>query len=1073
MFNKKNLKHIFKIFIIFLNLFFASENKLMAQNSSAYNNVRNVTKKDCTTFDENKSVKGTCYTSDYNESDDACRRSDFIFAPFGNNNDLEWNYGNQSCLGFMMGAGTVLEAAFIGCRVLCPSPAQIGDPIKNLAKSDFQKKVSTIAKPLAGAGSSLGSAASGGMPVGPMTLAELLTFGYRCSSMLPMFTNPCCIALYSCGTATGTAIGILGGIWGLAKEYYNNVHICGRGWKIWINDENELTNNVEKKVLSDGIYKTALGLFSETKSGGVEFKGANEYCLTNPNTSPASKRFCDNVSNFSITPDFPKDKITKGTNFSSSFSEASKKQTREYREFLYQGIEYEDNSSTACLNPVDKEKGGNAKTWKDYLGYEGGNQKYYFRGPGQMPNFACTRFLQKGRKDYEGLKAYTCCNEKSQNTICLEGSRHKFCRLGEDCSAEIAGATPGLSAKYKIFESENESNYICAKTYSLCPYDHNVQGGTDVSEEYVMNPRIRTNFCQYMNHCIKRPPISKYSYFNPDTFFLAESCQDLVGDSQFISKSQTKISNKIPTLNSRNFSAPMIQCFKETLENNFLQKEGITICNDADEKPIVNSTHPNGYCKISGELTIKGRVINRTFFQKIQDHFRLPIKIALTLSVVFFGFNILLATPEAYINKKTVMTYLLKFGLVYFFCLGNAWQGLFLDSVLNLSSEFSDITFQPQSITEKSGKGTEGTDGCDFPKYNYQSIIDGSTDIESNPSYPPGKKYLRIWDTLDCKIARALGYGPEISTPNLAKMIFSGFLTGGLGITFFFAAFAYGFMLISIVMRAVHITIMSVMAIILLIYVSPLTILCAMFERTKGIFENWWKQMLGFILQPMILFAYIGLMLTVFDNMFIGTARFNPVDDSSILPKVNCDNYEDNTKPFNPSDTSVYCIFNFGKYSNYTGLEFFDLAMPVLTSLNPTKIRTIFQSAIIMFVFLQFFDKITTVARKLVGGAELKSESGNAMLDQVKKVTKGVQDRALNTVKRAGTKHVPNFIKDLIGGKPPKKDPKSSKSDSGSSGGGSAGGSSGGESAGGGSGGGAGGGESAGSGSGGGAGGGA
>jgi hypothetical protein len=169
----------------------------------------------------------------------------------------------------------ILEAAFIGCRVLCPSPAGIGDPIRELAKSNFHRTVSTIAKPLMGAGNSAGSAASGGMPVGPMTGAELTTLGYRCVMMAPVGTNPCCIALYSCGAATGTAIGILGGMWGLAKEYYNNVHICGRGWKVWINDETEYDKNgVEKKVLSDGIYKKALGLFSETNSSGVLFKGA-------------------------------------------------------------------------------------------------------------------------------------------------------------------------------------------------------------------------------------------------------------------------------------------------------------------------------------------------------------------------------------------------------------------------------------------------------------------------------------------------------------------------------------------------------------------------------------------------------------------------------------------------------------------------------------------------------------------------------------------------------------------------------------------------------------------------------
>ena len=247
-------------------------------------------------------------------------------------------------------------------------------------------------------------------------------------------------------------------------------------------------------------------------------------------------------------------------------------------------------------------------------------------------------------------------------------------------------------------------------------------------------------------------------------------------------------------------------------------------------------------------------------------------------------------------------------------------------------------------------------------------------------------------------------------------MIFSGLLTGGLGLTFFVAAFTYGFMLISIAMRAIHITIISVMGIILLIYVSPITITCALFERTKGIFENWWKQMLGFILQPMIVFAYIGLMLTVFDNLFIGDATFeaNP-PNSQLLPKLSC--AKQGNSLINPEETSVYCILNFAKYKNFSGLEVFDLAIPILGNLNSTKINTLFRAAIVMFVFFKFFDKITTVAKKLVGGADLNSESGLSELkNQIQKVARGVQKRAANTVMRAGTKQIPNAVKDKIRG---------------------------------------------------------
>jgi len=338
---------------------------------------------------------------------------------------------------------------------------------------------------------------------------------------------------------------------------------------------------------------------------------------------------------------------------------------------------------------------------------------------------------------------------------------------------------------------------------------------------------------------------------------------------------------------------------------------------------------------------------------------------------------------------------------------------------MSLSIEFNNITFQP--------KNTD--DGCNFPKYNYEKLNSDKDDmttqdaikkfkedVVANPHYSIGKGYLRIFDTLDCKIARALGYGPDVSTPNLAKMIFSGVLTGGLGITFFFAAFAYGFMLISIAMRAIHITIISIMGIILLIYVSPLTITCALFERTKGIFENWWKQMLGFILQPMIVFAYIGLMLTVFDNLFIGDATFevNP-PSSQLFPKLLCE------KPtgslINPEETSVYCILNFAKFKNFSGLEVFDLAIPILGNLNSTKINTLFRAAIIMFVFFSFFDNITIITKKLVGGAVLKTDSGLSELkNQIQKVARGVQKRAANTVMRAGTKQIPNSVKDRIRG---------------------------------------------------------
>jgi hypothetical protein len=182
----------------------------------------------------------------------------------------------------------------------------------------------------------------------------------------------------------------------------------------------------------------------------------------------------------------------------------------------------------------------------------------------------------------------------------------------------------------------------------------------------------------------------------------------------------------------------------------------------------------------------------------------------------------------------------------------------------------------------------------------------------------------------------------------------------------------------------------------------------------------------------MIVFAYIGLMLTVFDNLFIGDATFeaNP-PSSQLFPKLSCEKQANSL--INPEETSVYCILNFSKYRNFSGLEVFDLAIPILGDLNSTKINTLFRAAIVMFVFFNFFDKITTVAKKLVGGADLSSDSGLSQLkNQIQKAARGVQKRAANTVMRGAIKQVPNSVKDRIRGTalrdtPPPKPKNSSK----------------------------------------------
>lgn len=365
---------------------------------------------------------------------------------------------------------------------------------------------------------------------------------------------------------------------------------------------------------------------------------------------------------------------------------------------------------------------------------------------------------------------------------------------------------------------------------------------------------------------------------------------------------------------------------------------------------------------------------------------------ALTLSVAFFGVMTLYGSA---IDKKRLYSYIVKIGLVVFFAIGDGWQMGFMNGVLGASSFIADSVFK----NDESGPA-EKLDGCQFPRFNYADTnID--TKYLHDIGYPHGKEYLRVWDTLDCKIARALGFGPEVSVPNLIFMILGGFLTGGLGVVFFLAAFAFAFFMISITVRAIHIFLLSTTSVILLMYFSPIAITAAMFEKTKDIFTKWRSQLIGFTLQPMILFCYLGIVITIFDKVVIGDVTFSAADPSDPYgrssPKaINCVG--------DAADTSLYCIFRVADIKTFDGLEALGIGLPMITSMNGAKLQTIIRAALLMFILMQFLEKISEFSTALVGGEALSSDWGSAktMASKSYNALKGIQQRGMGLAKKHG-----------------------------------------------------------------------
>ncbi|MES2676778.1 MAG: type IV secretion system protein [Pseudomonadota bacterium] len=598
---------------------------------------------------------------------------------------------------------------------------------------------------------------------------------------------------------------------------------------------------------------------------------------------------------------------------------------REYRQWYYGGVEREDISDNACPDVTRAAVDGeNIVTYGDKT-YPA--QKYYLRGT-EPGNYACERFnyrLNKSDplnnnsplselriKDYD--YAYRCCQNKSKSSVCIERkyctdgvdiiggnclpeniiTKHKFCQAGSQCSIGPGANKIIYSANY-----QDNDRMVCVNTVNLCPYDFNLGGGsvqcdyykdgngtgndfvaistTDIANQTCdTKSEIRNadcsfnekagkcrNYCQHLNHCVIVGGTDYIYDSEISSPYFSNACLNFIGDSknEYGYGQPTGAGDTSITGVQKHFTAPMAQCVRETLENVFYNRAGHSKCGNINEFPDANGNcFTNFYQYQAGQ-----NVADESFFFYIQDHLKDAIKLILTVSIMMHGFKILLTgTP---FKHSELITYIVKIGLVLFFATGTAWQGFFFDGVYNASSTFSTIVMNIKTSPLEIQR-----DGCQFGNIK---LPDGTS--ENVSEYPKGKEYLAVFDTFDCKIARYLGFGPSATVANIAKIILPALISpavGAIGIYFALLTMAFGFFMIAACFRALHIFLTSAFAIILLVYVSPITITAILFAKTKPLFDRWLNNLIGYSLQPIILFAYMGFFITIFETLVTGSATF-------------------------------------------------------------------------------------------------------------------------------------------------------------------------------------------------------
>ena len=801
--------------------------------------------------------------------------------------------------------------------------------------------------------------------------------------------SPCGAAYLGMGLFALDPILSLVGLHTVAAEHYKNVSVCGSNWR---------GPDIDKEGTK---YKMV------SNANNSRSKDASEYYAS----------------------DKPKNLVYK-----------------QYREWFFEGVEFEDAPAEGptCLDPADDKP-----------------QKYYLRG--LTSNFMCEKYnpLYRGseRKD-DYKKAYECCLSRSQNYICLEkkwsglfGSEHIFCKSGSKCAFKN-----NIAVIFEAYKRDN-GRLICAKSYSLCPYNFSIGGGSPYPDYFLdvdkngkpitqkttengvkdgcKDAEIRDsncivdtnkvnklkNYCQYYRHCTiadARPYVADLEILNK---YYSKACIDFIGDSQHgldkLIDTKTGASyNAGPSFGQqKNFSAPIVQCFKETMKNIFTNTAGHSKCMDGG---FGNSENE---CKdlLGGESYVykKGSKVKAdSLFEVLQKRLKTIITAVLVISMTFFGFKILVGKLDLS-NKKEILVYIIKIGFVVYFVNGTAWKDIFFDGVYNGSSEISKIFFKIKSSSNKDDNQ------CNFGN---QENPDGTTKI-SLINYPEGSEYLMVWDTLDCKIMQYLNYGPGFSTSTVVLLIIAAFFTGGIGLIIALSVFIMAVCLIMATIRAMHIFISSAIAIIIYIFISPIIIPLVLFERTKSIFDTWLSQLISFTLSPIVLFAYLAIFISLSEDIMYGGAN------GFAGGKVNCSEYcldKDGTKhpisrcdkttskayeAINPLDNSVACLLNFNDFDKDAGFAFFGIALPSIGKLlepgkEEIRVLLILKSALFLFILAQFMDEIPGITGRLTG--EIIDVKTAGYMDVMKKLTstmRGIQKRGARLVKGAGLSQLGNAKK--------------------------------------------------------------
>jgi type IV secretion system protein VirB6 len=361
------------------------------------------------------------------------------------------------------------------------------------------------------------------------------------------------------------------------------------------------------------------------------------------------------------------------------------------------------------------------------------------------------------------------------------------------------------------------------------------------------------------------------------------------------------------------------------------------------------------------------RCLEKNILKNLQAQLKNAVYAALMLYMVLLGIKV--TTSGKPPTKQEVFTAILKFGFVLYFTIGSGLNEIVYQGGRAAMSSLSN--FLVQASTGKI---------CYFSGYDR------------------GYEYLAMWDTIDCRIGQYLFVG-------LTKAV-SGFVASALGvftliipllfslqIMLGFFLIIFGIFIISIAASIVHFFLLAMIGLALMTYFGVIFVPMILFSFTQQFFKNWWTMTLSFVLQPVVMSAFIAFPFLVFDYVMYADCDFAQDGKIWLIKKGFQSSACMESLGYKLSD-----IFASDSPTKIIRGLFFDFAVVNVTrawgsfgELSVALLKTLF----FCYLFMLFAEQGGDLAAKITDGpaiGKFATSAGKIFNDFIDKITKKPED---------------------------------------------------------------------------------